>query len=277
MNKAWAPPPPRPPVPFGAVGWAMIALRAPVIAVAVFGGLLVLLACRLIERPLYGMNRPFTPHITRAVCRVTLRIMGLRVTQTGAILRGKGAIVANHTSWLDIFVLNSRKTVYFVSKSEVANWPGIGWLARATGTLFIRRDPRDARAQTKQLEERLLQGQRLLFFPEGTSTDGQRVLPFKTTLFAAFFSDRMRHELMIQSVCVVYHAPKGRIDAFYGWWGDMDFAPSLLELLAQPRQGHVELIYNKPVPVDRFPNRKSLASYLETELREAHERARIAK
>ncbi|MBS0122537.1 lysophospholipid acyltransferase family protein [Thetidibacter halocola] len=266
----WTPPPPPVFEPPGAAGWARIALRAPVIAVVVFGGLAFLLLCRLVERPLCGMDRPFTPHITRFVCRSTLAVMGLPVEQKGPVMRGPGALVANHTSWLDIFVLNSRKTIYFVSKSEVAKWPGIGWLARATGTLFIRRDPRDARAQTQLFEERLMHGHRLLFFPEGTSTDGRRVLPFKTTLFASFFSERLRHAVQLQAVTVIYHAPPNRKPDFYGWWGEMDFGPSLLQILAQPRQGRVEVIYHKPVRVDDFPNRKSLASHLEDQVRADH-------
>ena len=187
MSQTWegADPPDLPPI--GAVGWLLVALRAPVMVVVIFGCLGLLLLARLIERPLFGARRPVTPLITQFVCRTVLVIMGLPVEVRGQRMTGPGAVVANHTSWLDIFVLNSRKTIYFVSKAEVSGWPGIGWLARATGTVFINRDRREARAQTEVFEDRLLQGHRLLFFPEGTSTDGLRVLPFKTTLFAAFF------------------------------------------------------------------------------------------
>ena len=95
-------------------------------------------------------------------------------------------VVANHASWLDIFALNAPQRIYFVSKDEVRDWPGIGWLARATGTVFIARKSREAGVQARLFETRMAAGHRLLFFPEGTSTDGRRVLPFKTTLFAAF-------------------------------------------------------------------------------------------
>jgi lyso-ornithine lipid O-acyltransferase len=97
-------------------------------------------------------------------------------------MQHKGALVANHASWLDIFTLNACDRIYFVSKSEVAGWPGIGWLARATGTVFINRQGREAQMQKLLFEARLRAGHRLLFFPEGTSTDGQRVLDFKSTL-----------------------------------------------------------------------------------------------
>ncbi|KUF11418.1 lysophospholipid acyltransferase family protein [Pseudoponticoccus marisrubri] len=274
MSQTWTgsePPPEAPPI--GLAGGLRIAWRAPVIAVVVFGGLALLLLVRLLERPLCGMDRPVTPWITQGVCRTVLRVMGLRLRISGPVMKGPGAIVANHTSWLDIFVLNSRKNIYFVSKAEVAGWPGIGWLARATGTLFIQRDRREPRAQAQLFEERLLHGHRLLFFPEGTSTDGRRVLSFKTTLFAAFFADALKHRVQVQPVAVVYAAPPGADPRFYGWWGDMGFGPSLLQVLARGRQGHVRLAYLPPVRVDAFPNRKSLAQHLEDQIRRQHSAA----
>ncbi len=252
-------------------GWALVMIRIPVLVVVIFGGLLVLMALRMLERPLFSMERPWTPWITQTVCKVTLRVMGLPVAVKGPRMTGPGAIVANHASWLDIFVLNSRKNVYFVSKAEVAKWPGIGWLARATGTVFINRDRREAKAHAKVIEDRLLHGHRLLFFPEGTSTDSRRVLPFKTTLFAAFYSERLQHALQVQPVSVVYKAPEGADPRFYGWWGDMDFGPSFIKMLAQRRHGSVTLIYHPPLRVDAYPNRKSLAAALEAKVRQGFE------
>ncbi|CUH77674.1 lysophospholipid acyltransferase family protein [Tropicibacter naphthalenivorans] len=258
---------PAPQIRISALGWLCIAYRLPLIGLVNFGGLLLLLSLRLIERPLFGMDRPVTPWITQAVCRTTLRIMGLRLRATGPRMKGPGAVVANHSSWLDIFVLNSRKNVYFVAKQEVSGWAGIGWLARATGTVFIKRDRREAKAQTQVFQDRLLHGHRLLFFPEGTSTDNQRVLPFKTTLFAAFFDDALRERLQVQAVSVSYQAPKGREPYFYGWWGGMDFAPYLLHVLGQPCQGSVTLTYHPPVRVADFADRKALAATLEQQTR----------
>ncbi|WGW02960.1 lysophospholipid acyltransferase family protein [Tropicibacter oceani] len=269
----WDGPTPPAAQPLGLSGWALVLLRGVPMAVVVFGGLAVLLLIRQIERPLCGLDRPVTPWITQGVCRTVLRIFGLRLRVSGPRMKGPGAIVANHSSWLDIFVLNSRKNIYFVSKAEVAGWPGIGWLARATGTVFIKRDRREAKAQMALFEERLMHGHRLLFFPEGTSTDGLRVLPFKTTLFGAFYSDRLEHALQMQAVSVVYHAPKGREPAFYGWWGDMDFGSSLLRMLGTWRHGSVDLLYHPPVRVDHFANRKSLAAHLEKEVRSGHHAA----
>ncbi|MCT4558435.1 MAG: 1-acyl-sn-glycerol-3-phosphate acyltransferase [Pelagimonas sp.] len=255
-------------------GWLRVAVRAPLMALVNFGGLLLLLALRVIERPLFGAARPITPYITQAVCRLSLRIMRLPMTIKGKPMRGQGVVVANHSSWLDIYVLNSRKNIYFVSKAEVANWPGIGWLARATGTVFIKRDPREAKAQTALFRERLGQGHRLLFFPEGTSTDATRVLPFKPTLFQAFFDESLRDTLRVQAVSVVYHAPMGEDARYYGWWGDMEFASSLLKMLSTRRHGRIELVYHAPVRVDDFSGRKPLALALEAQVRQGMEAAR---
>ncbi|EEE37672.1 phospholipid/glycerol acyltransferase [Rhodobacteraceae bacterium KLH11] len=264
------------PVQLGLFGWLLVLLRGLPLAILVFGGLLILLIIRLFERPLYGVRRPITPFISQFVCRNAFRILGVGLRSTGELMHERGAVVANHTSWLDIFALNARKRVYFVSKAEVANWPGIGWLARATGTVFIDRDRRKAREQTLIFEERLKAGHKLLFFPEGTSTDGLRVLPFKTTLFAAFFTEELRDFMYVQPVSVIFHAPVGQPDRFYGWWGDMDFGPHLLKTLGARRQGWVELIYHAPAKVSDFENRKVLAAHCEDAVRHAHTLARAS-
>lgn len=254
-------------------GWVLVALRGLPLAVLVFGGLLILLALRLLERPLFGMRRPFTPFITQFVCRNAFRILGIRFETQGNPMQHSGAFVANHASWLDIFALNAGKQIYFVSKSEVASWPGIGWLARATGTLFIERNPQKARQQAEQFEQRLLAGHHLMFFPEGTSTDGLRVLPFKPTLFAAFFSEALRENLYVQPVSVLYHAPRNAPARFYGWWGDMEFGAHLLKVLASQRQGRLQLIFHPPLRVADFPERKALAVAAHSAVLKGHQRA----
>jgi lyso-ornithine lipid O-acyltransferase len=235
-----------------------------------YGGLVVLLLVRLIEAPLFGQARPVTPHITRLVCRSALRILRLPLLVHGTPMTRPGAIVANHSSWLDVFVLNAVQTIYFVAKSEVAGWPLIGWLARATGTLFIARKGTEAKRQQDIFTARLQAGHRLLFFPEGTSTDAIRVLPFKSTLFEAFFAPALVRILHIQPVTVVFHAPDGADPRHYGWWGDMDFASHLLKTLATPRQGRVEVTFHPEVPVDAFDSRKTLAQHCERVIRTAH-------
>lgn len=258
------------------MGWIRAVLRGVPLAILVFGGLVILLLVRLIERPFCGLGRPVTPYITQFVCRMAFRILGISYLVQGQPMIGPGAVVANHSSWLDIFALNARKRIYFVSKAEVAGWPGIGWLARATGTLFIARNRRDANAHVQMFQQRLGAGHKLLFFPEGTSTDGLRVLAFKPTLFAAFLAPGLRETLSIQPVTVVYRAPQGVDARMYGWWGDMDFGPHLLATLAAGKQGSVTLIYHQPVQVADFTDRKVLARYLETQVRVGMETERAA-
>ena len=253
------------------MGWLRVLSRAAILIVLVFGCLLILLVVRLIERPIWRLGRPMTPYITQFVCRNALRVLRLPLNVTGVPLQGRAAVVANHTSWLDIFVLNASKRIYFVSKAEVAGWPGIGWLARATGTLFIKRERGQARAQTKTMQVRLLTGHELLFFPEGTSTDGQQVLPFKTTLFASFMASELRDFLQVQPVSVVYHPPQGQPKSFYGWWGEMVFATHLLRILSARSQGSIDVIYHPALKVAEFTDRKALAKAAELAVRSGHE------
>jgi 1-acyl-sn-glycerol-3-phosphate acyltransferase len=261
---------PVPPTRIGPMGWVRVIWRGTLVGGLTYGGLVVLLLARLIEAPLFAPRRPVTPWITQAVCRASLWLIGLRLVIRGQPMTTEGAIVANHSSWLDIFALNAADRVYFVAKSEVAAWPGIGWLARATGTVFIARKGTEAKRQQELLEARLIAGHRMLFFPEGTSTDAIRVLPFKSTLFAAFFSPALVRRTHVQPVTVVFCAPDGEDPRFYGWWGDMDFASHLLKTLAAGRQGRVEVTFHPEVPVDAFEDRKTLAQHCERVIRTAH-------
>jgi 1-acyl-sn-glycerol-3-phosphate acyltransferase len=225
----------------------------------ILAGVLATLPVRAVERPLHGIGRPWSPRITQWVCRAAFRILRLRYRIEGTPMTGAGAVVSNHVSWLDIFALNARSRVYFVSKSEVSRWPGIGALARLVGTVFITRDARDARAQTALFAERLGAGHRLLFFPEGSSTDGRRVLPFKSTLFQAFFDLSGMLAIQVQPVTVVYRAPDDQDPRFYGWWGDMSFGAHLWQVLGARRQGEVTVVYHPPLDVAAFDDRKTLA------------------
>ncbi|MEO0357979.1 MAG: lysophospholipid acyltransferase family protein [Pseudomonadota bacterium] len=251
----------------GPMGWLRVLVRGVPMAIVTFGGLLILLIVRLIERPIFGAQRPVTPRITQYVCRFAFWILGMGHVVRGTPMQDIGAAVANHASWLDIFALNAKDRIYFVAKSEVAHWPAIGWLARATGTMFVVRDRAEAVKQTIAMEQRLQLGHRLLFFPEGTSTDGQRVLPFKPTLFQSFLADGLRDDMRIQPITVSYYAPVGEDARFYGWWGDTDFAQHLLKALAAPKHGRVVVEYHDPVAVCDHPNRKKIATILETKVR----------
>lgn len=267
MSQTWSDGPEPEPHAISAAGWLRAVARGVPLAIVTFGCLALLLLVRLVERPLFGARRPVTPYITQFVCRTAFVILGIRYRTIGDPMQGAGAVVANHSSWLDIFALNARKRIYFVSKAEVAGWPGIGWLARATGTVFIARDPRQASAQIDLFRQRLGAGHKLLFFPEGTSTDGRRVLAFKPTLFAAFFDPALRDTLRIQPVSVIYRAATGVDPRQYGWWGEMDFGPHLLATLAAARQGSVTIHYHDPVQVSDYSDRKALAKDMEEAVR----------
>ncbi|MCX7888589.1 MAG: 1-acyl-sn-glycerol-3-phosphate acyltransferase [Rhodobacteraceae bacterium] len=258
---------PPPAAEIGPAGWIRVALRGAAVVTVTFGGLAILLLVRLLEAPLFAPRRPLTPWITQAVCRIDLLLIGLRLEVRGQPMHQNGAAVANHASWLDILVLNACQRVCFVSKAEIARWPAIGWLARATGTVFIARDPRAAGVQQRLLQERLRAGHHLLVFPEGTSTDGRRVLPFKTTLFGAFMAEGIRHAMAVQPISVTYLAPDGEDARFYAWWGHMDFAPHAARVLACPRRGTARVVFHAPLQADAYPSRKALAAACEQAVR----------
>ena len=251
-------------------GWMRVFSRGSAIIFIILFGLILKFVLRLFEKPVFGDRRPVTPYITVLVSKISLWLLSIPVTRFGAPLLQPGAFVANHTSWLDIFALNSGQSLYFVSKSEVSKWPVIGLLAKSTGTLFIRRESKEAVAQKKLFGQRIKMGHRLLFFPEGTSTDGMRVLPFKSALFQAFFDSGSNSPCYIQPVTVTYFAPKNEDPRFYGWWGDMSFAVHLLKTIASRRQGSIEVRYHEPLLVSNFAKRKELAAAAEKIVRSAH-------
>lgn len=267
MIPAWddarPPPLPRP----GAAGWLRAGLRAAAILPLLILGLGLLVTLRLLERAVPGRRQRLSPLVACAVCRAVLGIIGLRVRVTGQPMSRHGMVVANHASWLDIPVLNAARPVVFVAKAEVAGWPGIGLLARATGTVFTSRDPRRVRAEAGIFAARLAAGHRLLVFAEGTSTDGQRVLPFRTAPFAALIEESRRQRLHLQPVSVAYHAPPGADPRRYAWWGDMALGPHLLGVLAARRQGQVHVRYHPPRAVRPADHRKRLAAEAEAAVR----------
>lgn len=261
MSTWYGDPPPEARAP--GLRWLRVGLRGGA-AVGLIGlGLAAISLLRLVER---GESRRWSGRVAQGASRLVLPLLGLRLRLRGAAMAHRGAVVANHASWLDIFALGASQPVVFVSKAEVASWPGIGFLARAAGTLFIRRDAREAKAQQAAMEARIRAGQRLVFFPEGTSSDGRRVLPFKSTLFQAFFAEGLAEEMWLQPVTVIYCAPKDRDARFYGWWGDMGFGAHLVQVLAAPG-GVVEVVRHPPFRVQAFADRKALAAACEAAVR----------
>lgn len=211
-------------------------------------------------RALLGRWVVFHFGVARLWSRVCLLLCGMRLRITGTPVAA-GALVANHSSWLDILALRSVRLVYFVSKAEVANWPGVGFLTRITGTVFIERRRSQAKAQEVILRERIAAEQLLCFFPEGTSTDGLRVLAFKSSLFSAFFLNGAGAHLLVQPVTLRYRANRGLDlpDNFYGWWGDMGFESHIWDVLTRSVRGEVDVIFHPAVDPRDYPDRKHLA------------------
>ncbi len=191
-----------------------------------------------------------------------LWVVGLRLRVKGAPIN-QGALVANHSSWIDILALRAVCLIYFVSKAEVANWPGIGFITRITGTVFIERRRTEAKRQEAILRERIAVEQLLCFFPEGTSTDGLRVLPFKSSLFSVFFDEGVGTDIAVQPVTVRYKPdPASDLpDSFYGWWGTMGFESHIWDVVTRSTRGSVEVIFHPSVTAAAFADRKQLADH----------------
>lgn len=219
----------------------------------------------------FGHRVTFHFLAARQWARIGLRLAGLRHDTRGVPVRG-GAVVANHCSWLDIMALRAVTLMYFVSKAEVADWPGVGFVTRVTGTIFIERRRSQAKAQEEMLRSRIAADQLLTFFPEGTSTDGERVLPFKSSLFSVFFLDGHGAGLAVQPVSIRYRPAEGSglPASFYGWWGTMGFERHVFDVFARSRGGRVTVIFHPAVRASEFPDRKALADHCQRTVAEGH-------
>ena len=227
--------------------------------------------------------RRFPHWYHRRVCR----LLGIRVRVEGELAPGQPVLlIANHTSWLDIPVISAAAPVSFVAKKEVAAWPFVSWLARLQRTVFVDRTRRTSVGNTAgEMIERLATGDTLVLFAEGTSSDGNRVLPFKTSLLAAAKPTRgaiaeagaadgaeaAGVAAVVQTLAIVYthlHGlPLGRADRYLvGWYGDMELARHAWALLqAGPLDVTVRL--GDPVPLAQFADRKALARHSEGRVR----------
>ena len=165
--------------------------------------------------------------------RRVLRVFASAVVAEGPLPKS-GLLVCNHLSYLDILLLASLTPVVFVSKHEVRHWPVLGWFSRMAGTIYVRRERRGDVARTsEEIRNVLRQGQLVVLFPEGTSSDGRQVLPFKSSLLEpATGSD---HELFAGHIA--YSISEGSVENDVCYWGDMSFFPHAVMLLAKPRVG----------------------------------------
>jgi 1-acyl-sn-glycerol-3-phosphate acyltransferase len=218
---------------------------------------------RLAGRPVSRLGN----RIVRLWAAQALPSLGLSYVQRGRPMRGGGAFVANHSSWIDIVALQRAAGPFLVSKAEVRDWPGVGHIGRAIGTMFIDRRPGEAKRQEAELLARLARGDQMALFPEGTSTDGMRMLPFKSTLFGAFFAPGLRQGIAVQPVTSAYRGRAGMPPSFYGWWGEMDFASHARDVLGRSTGGVVELTFHPPLPLADYSDRKALAQAADAAVR----------
>ncbi|MDF2617871.1 MAG: phospholipid/glycerol acyltransferase [Xanthobacteraceae bacterium] len=201
--------------------------------------------------------------------RLVLALVGVRVTVVGAPSPARPLlIVSNHVSWLDIPVLGSRLPLCFVAKSEVAGWPGVGLLAKLQRTIFVDRASRSATGKVAgEMAERMNGGDPVVLFAEGTSSDGNRVLPFRSALVGAA-RQSMGEDATIQPLAIAYVGqggiPLGRPRRpRLAWYGDMDLAPHLFDVLKRGAVD-VELHFGAPLPAD---DRKAATLHAETAAR----------
>jgi 1-acyl-sn-glycerol-3-phosphate acyltransferase len=167
------------------------------------------LAFTLPLMPLQGLavllKLPLRKSLPRWYHRRCLRILGFTVERRGRPVRGHPRLfVSNHMSYLDIMIIGALVRGSFVAKSEVKAWPLFGWLARLQETVFVARRASHSAGQKDEIAQRLQVGDDLILFPEGTSSNGEHVLPFKSALFAVASDWGAHHPLHVQPVSIAY-------------------------------------------------------------------------
>jgi 1-acyl-sn-glycerol-3-phosphate acyltransferase len=211
--------------------------------------------------------------------------MGITVKLDGTISPARPALfVANHISYLDIPVLGSLTELCFVAKDEIAGWPVAGAMARMQRTIFIGRRPRGAQDERDQIEERLAAGDRLVLFPEGTTGNGTRVRPFKSTLLSAVERVAARDgapPLAVQPVTIAYTRLDGMpltmsMRHLVAWYGTMAMGAHLWRLLGLGRI-EARVVFHPPVETAVFASRKALARHCEQTVGSALARANAGR
>lgn len=228
------------------VAWTLLMLPAQVVAVALGLG-----AARRI---------PIFYH------RNCLRLMGIKLDVVGEMSRAHPTLfVSNHGSYIDITVLGSIIPGSFVAKSEIANWPFFGLLAKLQRSVFVDRRGPNAGQHRDDLVARLNAGDWLILFPEGTSSDGNRVLPFKTALFAVAGLEVGGKPLTVQPVSIAYtrldDMPVGRtFRPFFAWYGETALLSHAWDLIGLGTLT-VSVQFHPPVTLADFGSRKALARH----------------
>ena len=198
--------------------------------------------------------------------RIVCVILGIRVRVHGQPSATTPTLfVCNHVSYLDIELLGGLVPGCFVAKAEVATWPFFSTLAKAQRTIFVERRSSKASTSRNEMLKRLNTGENLLLFPEGTSSDGTHVLPFRSALFAVAQMRRDDRPIVVQPVAIAYTRldgiPLGRYwRPLFAWFGDLDLVPHLWQMVCL---GETEAVvtFFPTVDIDQFGDRKRLAEY----------------
>lgn len=201
--------------------------------------------------------------IIRFWCKRLLSIFEIKVEVTGLetylVNQKKYLMVANHISWMDIIVIQSIKPCIFVAKSDVASWPLFGWVAQMTGTIFIKRDKvSDIKKALKKMKRRLIK-RSVCIFPEGTSTSGRYLLPFKSNLFQSSIDTNKS----ILPLCLRYEQNNSYSDKA-AFVDDMSLVDSI-NIIKQEKD--MRVIVEVLQPIRPRYNRKELASYTQEIIR----------
>lgn len=226
-----------------------------------------------------GLARRFPHWYHRAVCR----LLGVNLNVIGAVAADSPVLlVANHVSWLDIPVISAVAPVSFVAKKDVASWPFVATLARLQRTVFVDREARSKVGQTaNEIIARLAAGDTIVLFAEGTSSDGNRVLPFKTSLFAAAFPGAgskagepgVARPPLVQTLTIVYTRRSGLPLGWagrraMGYYGDIAMGANAWDVLSGgPLEATIKV--SAPVALASFKDRKQLALWAEQSIRTA--------
>jgi 1-acyl-sn-glycerol-3-phosphate acyltransferase len=239
----------------------------------------------LLLAPLQWLSVKFDLKFQRSIPilfhRIGLKLLGVKVISAGVPTAKRPLLVcSSHGSWLDIPVLSSLFPVSFVSRADVARWPVFGTLARLQRSIFIDRSRRSATHKaTQAIAARLYAGDAIVVFPEGTTSDGNALLPFRSSLLGAaqqaMQAQGSSNEIFIQPVCIHYcgmHGlPMGRSHRpFAAWYGDMDLVPHLFDLL---RLGAIEVrvSFGEPLRLNNANDRKNMAEIIQKAVRDLRE------
>jgi len=207
--------------------------------------------------------------------KVICAALRIRVRVAGEPVRGRAVLfVSNHVSWADILAIGSLAPIAYVAKSEVGKWPLVGTAAKSQRTVFVDRSRRQQTGDAiAQIVQRLSSGTSVVLFAEGTSSDGNRVLPFRSALIGAVkeAGARAAGGILIQPMSICYTGlhgiPMGRQHRpLVAWYGDLDFMPHIKNFI---ERGAVDAVvsYGEPIAADGSADRKSMTRQLEGAVR----------